>query len=175
MGATALLVIDVQNLFFHERHPVSNGEEVLGKIKNLISRARLAGVPVIYVQHLFGDRLGMAIDGTPLGEIHQAIVPVEDDVVIRKTAPDSFLGTSLDEVLREKGIEELIVTGFQTEFCVDTTCRRAFSLGYRVVLAGDAHSTYDSPVLSAAQMRQQLAYIYSYWFAKVVPSEDISY
>lgn len=147
----------------------------MSKIENLISRARPSSVPVIYVQHLFGDRFGITIDGTPLGEIHQAISPLADDVVIRKTTPDSFLGTNLDGVLKDKGIEKLIVSGFQTEFCVDTTCRRAFSLGYRVVLAGDAHSTYDSPVLSAEQMRQQLAYVYSFWFAKVAPSEDISF
>ena len=173
---TALLVIDVQNIFFHETHPIYNGEEVVSKIKALISKARVSGVPVIYIQHLVGDKLGIQIDGTPLGAIHQTITPTENDLVICKTTPDSFLGTNLDEVLKEKGIKKLIVTGFQTEFCVDTTCRRAFSMGYQVVLASDAHSTFDSPVLSAEQIRQQLAYIYSFnpeWFAEVVPSEKI--
>jgi len=173
---TALLVIDVQNFFFHEMRPIYIGEEVVSKIKALISKARVSGVPVIYIQHLVGDKSGIQIDGTPLGAIHQAIAPTENDLVICKTTPDSFLGTNLDEVLKEMGIKKLIVTGFQTEFCVDTTCRRAFSLGYQVVLAGDAHSTYDNPVLSAEQIRLQLAYIYSFnpdWFAEVVRSENI--
>lgn len=171
---TALLVIDVQNLFFHEKHPVYHGKEVLGNIRSLIIKVKAAGVPVIYVQHLFGDKIGTQIDGTPLGEIHQVIAPQHDDLVIQKTTPDSFLGTNLDETLKEKGIKKLIVTGFQTEYCIDTTCRRAFSLGYDVVLAGDAHSTFDSPVLSAEQIIQQLTYVYSYWFAKVIPSDNIS-
>lgn len=172
---TALLVIDVQNFFFHEKHPIYHGEEVLDKIKSLILKARTSGIPVIYMQHLFGDKIGIQIDGTPLGAIHQAITPNQDDVVICKTTPDSFLGTNLDEMLKEKDIKKLIVAGFQTDFCIDTTCRRAFSLGYDVVLAGDAHSTFDSPFLSAEQIRQQLTYVYSYWFAKVIPSDNISF
>jgi nicotinamidase-related amidase len=102
---TALLVIDVQNIFFHETHPIYNGEEVVSKIQALISKVRVLGVPVIYIKHLVGDKLGIQIDGTPLGAIHQAITPTENDLVICKTTPDSFLGTKLDEVLKEKGIK----------------------------------------------------------------------
>ena len=64
--------------------------------------------------------------------------------MIQKWTPDSFHETSLHDELKNKGIQNLILTGNQTEMCVDTTCRRAFSLGYDVTVVKDAHGTWDS-------------------------------
>ena len=66
--------------------------------------------------------------------------------MIGKTASDSFYRTSLEDELRRLGTTQLIVTGMQTEFCVDTTCRRALSLGFDVTLVSDAHTTKDALV-----------------------------
>ena len=72
--------------------------------------------------------------------------------MIAKTACDSFLGTTLGAELRHRGIDALVVCGAATEFCVDTTIRRAASESYRVVVAADAHTTKDRPVLTAVQI-----------------------
>ena len=66
-----------------------------------------------------------------------------------KTASDAFYHTELHNVLQAWGIEKLVITGLQTEFCVDTTCRRALSQGYEVTLIADGHTTGDSHMKAA--------------------------
>lgn len=82
--------------------------------------------------------------GTKGWEIHPEIAPKVGDIIIQKTTPDSFFKTTLEEELKKQGIEHLVIAGIQSEVCVDTTCRRAFSLNYKVTLVSDAHSTWDS-------------------------------
>ncbi|WP_180270831.1 isochorismatase family protein [Sporanaerobium hydrogeniformans] len=62
------------------------------------------------------------------------------------------MGTSLDRDLKADNIQEVIICGVQSEFCIDTTVKSAYSHGYKVVLPKDAHSTYDSDTLSASQI-----------------------
>ena len=78
--------------------------------------------------------------------------PADGDCVIRKRESDSFFETTLQQELGKKGVVHLIVVGAMTEYCVDTTCRRATSLGYDVTLASDAHLTRDNGVLTAANI-----------------------
>lgn len=73
----------------------------------------------------------------------------QGDRIVEKTTPDSFHKTNLNQVLQEKEIEHVIISGMQTEYCVDTTTRRAFSEGYKVTLVSDAHSTFHTDVLRA--------------------------
>lgn len=151
--STALLIVDVQRGMFDSPliPPVSQADELLTTLKKLIARAREAGVPIIYVQHCGpnGDPLE---EGTAHWEVHPAIRPQGEDLVIRKRFCDSFHKTDLNELLRSKSISNLVVAGIQTEFCVDTACRRAFSLGYEVTLVEDGHSTWDTKVLTARQI-----------------------
>lgn len=144
----ALLVIDVQNEMFEESNPVYKAEYLIGNIQSLIQKAGSAAIPVIFVQH--NDEA--LVKGTHYWQIHPSISPKEEDTIIQKWNPDSFQETNLEEELKTKGIQHLVVTGNQTEMCVDTTCRRAFSLGYKVTLVEDAHGTWDSDSLSAEQI-----------------------
>ncbi|MNI95871.1 Peroxyureidoacrylate/ureidoacrylate amidohydrolase RutB [compost metagenome] len=66
-----------------------------------------------------------------------------------KTKCDSFFKTNLEEVLKEKGIEKLTIVGMQTEFCVDTTIRAAFSKEYKNTFVRGCHTTFDTEVLKA--------------------------
>ncbi len=131
--------------------PVYGGKELLARVASLLSKARAAQVPIFFVQHNGGK--GHPLEpGTAGWPIHPAIVPLQRDVVIQKLFSDSFKDTPLHHQLQTLGVSRLIVAGIQTEFCVDTTCRRAFSLGYDVTLVSDAHSTWDTSVLSADQI-----------------------
>jgi nicotinamidase-related amidase len=67
----------------------------------------------------------------------------------------------------------VIITGVQTEYCVDTTCRRAYSLGYHVVLIRDAHSTYDTNTLTASQIIAHHNNILGGWFAELKETSEI--
>lgn len=173
--STALLVIDVQmDMFSDPDSPVYKGAELLTNIKKLIERARIANVPIIYVQHTESDDKPMG-KGKPGWEIHPEIAPSEGDITVLKETPSSFYKTNLQEVLLSKGITELIITGLQTECCIDTSIRHAFFLGYEVVLVKDANSTYDIAPLTAPQIIQHHHRIIGNWFAKVLSTDEIEF
>ena len=146
----ALLVIDVQNAVVDWSDPVCDGDAVLGRIGDLLSKARAEGVPVIYVQHDGGEGSRLAA-GTPGWEIHPRIAPRDGETVVHKRACDSFYETTLGDELGRRGVGRLVVTGCRTQYCVDTTCRSAVGRGYDVTLASDAHTTMDE-ALPAAQI-----------------------
>jgi nicotinamidase-related amidase len=80
------------------------------------------------------------------------VAPHPDDLVLSKRASDAFYETPLHANLQSLRITHLVVTGAQTEFCVDATCRRAASLNYDVSLVADGHTTGDSELLTTAQI-----------------------
>jgi nicotinamidase-related amidase len=128
--------------------PVYQSWEILERIRFLISHARAASVPVIYIQHC-GPPGHPFAPGRVEGEIHPLVAPLAGETVIQKSASDAFYKTPLQQELERRGIQQLVVAGCQTEYCIDTTCRRATSLGYTVVLVKDAHSTGDTRALKA--------------------------
>ncbi len=149
----ALLVIDVQRGLFETEPPPADAASVVDRINDLAARARAKGVPVIYVQH---ERAGSLEAESPAWQLDPRLQVDASDRRIRKCTPDSFLRTGLDEVLAFLGVEELVLCGYATEFCVDTTTRSAAAHGYAVTLAADAHTTHDKPHATAAQIRAHL-------------------
>lgn len=148
-GGTALLVVDAQ--VGQIERPVFRGVEVLGRIRVLLERARAAGAPVVYVRHE-SPAGELFAPGTRGWEIHPAVAPAAGEPVVSKRSADAFHESGLLEVLRGLGVKRLVVAGCRTEYCIDTTCRRATTLGFDVTLASDAHTTTDNPVLAAAQI-----------------------
>ena len=147
---TALLVIDVQ-VGIIDGLRAYRGREVLEQINKLFAKARASNMPIIYVQH--DGQKGHPLEvGSEGWQIHSAIKPHEEDLIIRKRASDSFFETTLQNELEARGIKNLIVAGCMTEYCVDTTSRRAISMGYDVTLVSDAHTTVDNKLLTAAQI-----------------------
>jgi len=147
---SVLLVIDVQAGIIEDLGAY-RGPEVLEQIHNLLSKARASNMPIIYIQH--DGEAGHPLEvGTEGWQIHPEIKPQEEDLIIRKRASDSFFETTLQRELEARGVKHLIATGCMTEYCVDTTARRAISMGYDVTLVSDAHTTIDNKLLTAAQI-----------------------
>ncbi|MGO4570463.1 cysteine hydrolase family protein [Microvirga sp. 2TAF3] len=154
--AIALVIIDVQagilNVPGAKRPAVlERFDEVRGRIARLVDEARHSDVPVVFVQHDGppGHRLESGSPGWPLcDDLNRR----PEDPVVRKKACDSFLETDLQAVLTERGIRRLVIAGLMTQYCVDTTCRRAVGLGYDVTLVADGHTTSDSNVLTVEQI-----------------------
>ena len=173
---TALVVIDTQVGMFETPGlpPVPNGERLLENIEGLIRRAREADVAVVHVRHADGP--GHPLErGTRGWETHPRVAPKDGEPVVDKETPDAFLRTTLGEELESRGIGRLVLAGMQTEYCVDTTCRRAFGLGYDVTLAADAHGTFDGENLTAAQAVAHHNEVMGNGFAEVVPAREISF
>lgn len=143
MKDTALLVIDVQVGLIAEG--IHKADTLVPRIKGLIDEAHAAHVPVIYVQHN-EEAPGSLVINTPGWQIHPAITPQAGEVIVHKTTPDSFHETDLKQQLDKLHIKQLVITGMQTDYCVNATTRRAASMGYGVTLVGDAHSTVDGEI-----------------------------
>lgn len=147
-----VLVIDVQQALFGSAKPPYEAQAVISHINQVTAWARSNQTPVIYIQHERPDTpLAYQSTGWSLatGLEHQST-----DFSIRKSSPDSFLRTNLKALLDEHAIEHLIICGYATEFCVDTTVRKAASLGYSIELVADAHTTHDKPHASAQWIRE---------------------
>lgn len=146
---SALLIIDVQHGLFAPQPRPGRAEETLEQINAAIRAARAAGAPVIFVQH--EDR--HLVPGTPAWELDAALQAAADDPRIRKSASDAFLRTGLARILEAQGTRHLVVCGYASEFCVDSTVRHAAALGYDVTLVADAHTTHDKPHADADRIR----------------------
>ena len=174
MKNKALLIIDMQTGNFSESDPIYKGNELLGKVKKLIDKAHSKDQLVIFIQNNGG--VGDPDEyRTPGWAIHSSISPSRDDLVIKKHAPDSFYDTILHGELQNHDVEELVIAGLQTEYCIDTTCRRAFSLGYKVTLVENAHSTWDSSLLKAEQIIIHHNQVLGDWFVALKTEEEIEF
>jgi nicotinamidase-related amidase len=149
----ALLVVDVQEAMFGpgQQPPVFQPEETVARIKTLLDKARAAGAKVIYVQHHDRKDPEMAPGQTGFA-IRAAIAPLPGETVVVKRICDSFAQTNLEQILREAGVQRLVTCGIQSEFCVDAATRGAMNRGFDVILASDAHTTWDNGILTAAQI-----------------------
>ncbi len=149
---SAILIIDVQRgLFNPEPHPFE-ADMIIARINIMLRKAKSAGCPVIFIQHEAENSI--LEYGCENWQLHQGLDVNEEDIIIRKTTPDSFLRTDLEETLNLQGIQKLTICGYASEFCVDTTVRRAAALGYTVSLVSDAHTTHDKEHASAAGIRE---------------------
>jgi nicotinamidase-related amidase len=147
---TAVLVIDVQQGLCEGDGAAFEAARTVDRINEVTAKARDAGRPVIFIQHESGS--GYLEHGSAAWQLAHGLEALPDDLRVRKTAADSFHRTNLQDVLQAHGIAELVICGMHTEFCVDTTTRRALALGYPVTLVEDAHTSSGNAALSAPQV-----------------------
>ncbi|ANM10828.1 isochorismatase-like protein [Rhizobium sp. N541] len=126
-------------------------DQTVARLAALQKQARQAGAPVVLVQH-DGDSGHRLAVGTPGWALRQEIAPGPGEVVVRKKSADSFFETDLAERLDERSITHLVIGGCMSQFCVDTTVRRAVSLGYGVTLIADGHTTGDTATLTFSEI-----------------------
>lgn len=139
-----LVIIDVQKDYFTGgRWELDQADLALEHIKELIRAFRARKMPVIYIQHISPKGAAFFEEGTDGTEIHPAIAPKENDVIVIKHYPNSFFETNLQAALEEKNINELYICGMMSHMCVDTTVRSAKDHGYSVTVFEDACTTRD--------------------------------
>jgi nicotinamidase-related amidase len=140
---TCLILIDIQNDYFPGGNMELEGAITAGEnAGRLLAAVRSAKMPVIFIQHV-SIRPGSTfmLPDTNGVKIHDCIAPIPDEPVVTKYFPNSFRGTTLRDLLKERNIENLIIAGMMSHMCVDATTRAAFDLGFNCVLAHDACST----------------------------------
>ncbi|MFB6466796.1 cysteine hydrolase family protein [Cytobacillus sp. Hz8] len=172
MSNSALLVVDVQTALIKE-HPY-NEEKVIGNIKRLISVARDSNKEVIYVRH--DDGIGEELEyGNDGWQVYSEIAPNKNEKVFEKKYNSAFFKTGLNEYLETKKIDTIILTGLQTEYCIDATLKSAFDNGYKVIIPEQTNTTFDNEYLSGQKLYE--FYNYKIWnnrFAKVISVDEVS-
>lgn len=136
-----VLVIDVQKGITDER--LYNFEGFIENITHIIESARENNVEVIYVQHDDGPGTGFSV-GDDEFEIAEQVMPLQGEKRFIKDMNSCFGNKELVQYLEEKGEDTLMVTGLQTNFCVDATIKSAFERGYRVIVPKGTNSTFDN-------------------------------
>ncbi len=172
-GKQALVLIDIQNAMFGPDEICHEPERILAKAGDLLTRARAAGTPIYFVQHC--EENSPFAPGNAGWQIHPRVTPRAGEPVVEKWTCSSFYKTDLDAKLRAAGIGSLVIAGLQSEFCIDTACRVAQTLGYKVTLAADAHSTFDNPLLPADKIIAHHNRVVSGIVAAVKPVAEIAF
>jgi nicotinamidase-related amidase len=167
-GRTALMMIDLQYVDAHRDFGIGaagqrNGwtndmeyyfsrleSEAIPNVQRILEACRAAGIPPIHVRvmNLAGDSadtswrykaMGILVPpGSKDAEFIEEVAPLPGEVVLSKTTSNTFLSTNVDFLLRNMGIDTIIMTGVVTNNCVESTTRGAGDLGYKVLLVGDA-------------------------------------
>jgi nicotinamidase-related amidase len=171
LAESTLIMIDLQNTYTRGVMELDGVQPALDQAAELLDRARSAGSTVIHIQHDAGP-------GTPydvraeIGAIVDRVAPREGEAVIVKNFPNSFTATDLNERLAPGS--NLVLAGFMSHMCVNSTARGAFSLGHHPAVVAGATATRalpgtdGQPVSAAALHAASLAAIADL-FAVVVP------
>lgn len=145
-----LLIIDMQEASFANKDKY-DADNVIRRINTLSENIRQSGGVVVFIQHDGTEEEGLQ-PFSPGWEILSSLNKYENDIVVRKTINDAFYNTELNEQLKKFNDVRLLVSGWATDFCVDTTIRSAVSHGYKVVAVSDCHTVSDRPHLKAEQI-----------------------
>lgn len=141
-----LLVIDAQKEITNEK--LYRFSEFVSTVKTLIKTARENGVEVVFVRHDDGAGTPMT-KGADGFEIYEGFAPEGDEKIFDKQVNSPFRDTGLAEYLSSKNETEIIVTGLQTDYCIDAAVKCGFERGYKIIVPLYANTTFDNSFMSA--------------------------
>ncbi len=140
---TALIVIDMQKGFDDPVWGQRNNPQAESNIARLLADWRHAKRHVYHVQHMSTNPRSPLRPGQEGNDFKPAAKPWPDEAVTQKSVNSSFIGTDLEQQLRQAGIRTLVVAGINTNHCVSTTVRMAGNLGFEAYVVSDATATFD--------------------------------
>lgn len=159
LSESVLIIVDAQNTYLGGPLKLDGVEVALDECAKLLVRARAAGAPVIHVQHDAGPGSLFDINGES-GAIAIKVAPVAGEGRVVKRLANSFIGTDLEAQLKALGEpRQLVICGFMTHNCVNSTARGAVNLGWPVCVPASATATRDLPgpdgsVVPAAEVQR---------------------
>ena len=165
-----LLVVDTQKLITNEK--LYNFKIFVNNVKSLIQTARENHIEVIYVRHDDGEGCELT-KGTEGFEIYEGFRPQAGERIFEKTVNSAFKGTGLLEYLKGKGVQDVIVVGVQTDYCIDATIKCGFEHGFHMIVPEYANTTVDNQFMTGEQTYQY--YNHFMWnkrYAKCISIEE---
>jgi len=145
LARAGLILIDVQREYFAEGGPlrIPDGPVVLARLRQLVESAREAHLPIFHIRHEEAPGAPVFAADGPLVETMPDVAPQGLEPIVTKHSPGSFTGTELSDVLNQFGVRRLVIGGFMTHMCCDTTARQAVERGLDVIFLTDGTATRD--------------------------------
>lgn len=176
LKGSALIMIDLQNTYREGVMKLEGVEPAIKEARKLLSRARDAGIPIFHIRHDAGAGSPYDVNDR-IGAIADEVAPIDGETVITKNYPSAFVGTALQEKLGAAGVKDLVLTGFMTHMCVNSTARGAFNLGFRPTIVAATTATRDLPgpdgsVVAASSMQAASLAAVGDLFAVIAPHES---
>ncbi len=173
----ALLVIDVQNEYFTGKLPVTYPENSFDNILRAIGFANDNRIPVVVIQHTAPQQDAKTFRReSNEWKLHPQIEALPREILIEKNLPGSFTGTELEQWLRNRGIDTLVIAGYMTQMCCDTTARQALHLGFSVEFLSDATGTLtisnDAGTVTAEVLHRAILVTQAMRFSKVLATDQ---
>lgn len=176
LSQTALIIVDAQNTYRSGPLELNGVEPALDECARLLARARALAIPVIHIQHDAGP--GSPYDiRSDIGAIADKVAPRDGEPIVVKHYPNAFVGTELDARLKALGVTRVVIAGFMTHMCINSTTRGAFSLGYQVCVPAAATATRalpapDGSVIDASTVQRVALAALADLFAVVVADSE---
>lgn len=177
--STALIIVDIQNDYFSNgKMELVNPDKAAANAAKVLKWYRKNNKDnIFHVQHIASDpALGFFLPDTEGAKINESVLPLENESIITKHFPNSFLKTELESKLKEKGVTKVIVVGMMTHMCIDATVRAAVDLGFEATLIEDACATkelfYQGKVVPAEQVHYAFVSALNGMYAKITSTED---
>ena len=144
MNKTVLLIIDVQKgLDDPAVGRNRNNPQAESNMALLLSEWRRREQTIIHVRHCSTEPGSPLRPGLPGHEFKEEVRPLPAEKQFDKSVNSAFVGTGLEQWLRDGGIRSLVVVGLTTDHCVSATTRSASDLGFQVTLVSDATATFE--------------------------------
>jgi nicotinamidase-related amidase len=138
-----LLLVDLQQGFDDPRWGRRNNPQMEARVADLLSAFRASKRRVMHAKHMSDTVTSPLRPGQPGNHFKVHLAPAPGELVIEKRVNSSFIGTSLEKILRRDGHDTLVIAGLTTNHCVSTTARMAGNLGFNVLVVSDATATFD--------------------------------
>jgi len=173
---SVLVMVDCQNTYRTGMMQLTNVEPAILEAQKLLRLARELKVPIIHIQHDAGPGSPYDIT-TEIGAISPEVAPQSGEDVIVKHFPNSFIETTLETKLRSLRVEDVVLAGFMTHMCINSTARGAFNLGFKPTVVATACatrslSTAGGKVIDAQTMHDSALAAIRDLFAVVVDDVD---
>ena len=174
----ALIVIDVQNEYVSGNLPIGYPElsESLKNICSAMDAAKDAGIPIVVVQQVAGESSPIFARGSHGFELHEVITMRSYDHLVEKTLPSSFTGTDLAHWLANRDIDTIVIAGYMTQNCDESTARDAAHRGLTVEFLSDATGTLamsnNAGSVSAEQLHRTVLMVLQSRFAAVGTTQE---
>ena len=149
LAESTLILIDCQNTYTRGVMELEGVQAALDEAAVLLERARSAGIPIIHIQHDDGPGSLYDIEGES-GAIVARVAPHNGEPVVVKNYPNAFVQTDFDDLLKTSNASNLVLAGFMTHMCVNSTARGAFNVGYSPTVVAAATATRALPGLGDA-------------------------